>query len=242
MKIVIQKLIAQGGVASRHQAEKLIASGRVRLNGKTAKLGDRADEDDELLVDRKPLRFSKEHTYIKFYKPVGVVSTMKSFPSEQNILDFVKVHKPLAVVGRLDKESEGLMILTDDGDLANILTHPKYKVKKVYVITLSHDLGKTRDEIKKKLQEITTAFHKGVQIGNGDGVVKTERTKYLRGRSFEIVLGEGKKRQIRRMFRQVGCHVGRLVRVRIANVTIAGTSRGRWKYLTKEEIHKLKSL
>ncbi len=242
MKIVIQKLIAQAGVSSRHQAEKLIASGRVKLNGKTAKLGDRADADDEVFVDRKPLRFTKEHTYIKLYKPEGFVSTTRSFPGEHNVLDIVRVQKPLAIVGRLDKESEGLIILTDDGELAYKLTHPKYNIRKVYVVTLSHDLGTTKEEIKKKLKEISDSFGKGIDIGRGDGTVKAERAKHLRGRTFEIVLEEGKKRQIRRMFRQVGCHVGRLVRVRIANVTVAGLSRGRWKYLTKEEIHKLKSV
>mgnify|MGYP000910464657 CR=1 FL=1 len=242
MKIVLQKLIASAGVCSRHQAEKYIASGRVKLNGKTAKLGDRADENDAVLVDKKPLRFTKTHTYIKLYKPAGVVSTTRSFPSERNVLDFVKLHKPLAIVGRLDKESEGLVILTDDGDLAYKLTHPKFKVTKVYVVTLTHDLGANREEIKQKVKEVSESFARGVEIGLGDGRVKVERFKHLRGRTFEIVLAEGKKRQIRRMFRAVGCHVGMLKRVRIANVTVAGVSRGRWKYLSKEEIHKLKAL
>ncbi len=242
MKIVIQKLIAQAGVCSRHQAEKYIASGRVKLNGKTAKLGDRADEDDNVLVDKKPLKFTNEHTYIKLYKPAGVVSTTRSFPSEQNVLDLVRIRKPLSIVGRLDKESEGLVLLTDDGELAYKLTHPKFKITKVYVVTLTHDLAPTREEIKKKVKHIHEVFIRGVEIGLGDGRVKVERIKHMRGRSFEIVLSEGKKRQIRRMFRQVGCHVGLLKRVRIANVTVAGISRGRWKYLTKEEIHKLKAL
>lgn len=242
MKIVVQKLIAQSGLCSRHQAEKFIASGYVRLNGKTAKLGDRADEDDNLTVNGKKLKFTNSYTYIKVHKPAEVVSTNRSFPGEHNVFELVRTNKPLSIVGRLDKESEGLLLLTDDGDLAYKLTHPKFNIEKVYRVTLVHDLGKDKEEIKKKLEEITRAFKSGVNIGLGDGTVKAHRIKYLRGRSFEIVLDEGKKRQIRRMFRQVGCHVERLVRVRIGTLTIGGISRGRWKHLTKDEIFKLKNL
>jgi len=237
MKIVLQKLIAQSGIASRHQAEKFISDGRVTVNGKKAKLGDRADETDYVQVSGKTLSFTKEHIYIKLNKPIGVVSTTRSFPGEQNVLDLVKVRRNLSIVGRLDKDSEGLVILTDDGDLAYKLTHPKFGVEKVYVVTISHDISD-----KKKISEVTDAFYRGINIGQGESRAKAKRFKHLRGRTFEIVLQEGKKRQIRRMFRFVGLHVAHLSRVRIAGVTVGGIRRGSWKYLTKEEIQKLKSL
>ena len=242
MREVLQKVIAQSGLCSRHEAQKLIASGLVKLNNKTARLGDRATQEDLITVRGKKLTFTKDHVYIKLYKPVGVVSTTRSFEGEKNVFDIVKTKRALSIVGRLDKDSEGLLLLTDDGNLAYKLTHPKFNIDKVYRVILSHDLGRDKQEIKKKLEEISFNFRKGINIGQGDGVVKAERVKYLRGRSFEIILEEGKKRQIRRMFRGVGCHVERLIRVRIGTLTIGGISRGRWKHLGKDEISKLKKL
>lgn len=241
--IVIQKLVAAAGVASRHAAEKLIKDGRVKVNGRVARLGDRASEQDAVTVNGKPLAFTKDFVYIKLYKPVGVVSTTRSFPGEKNILELVNVQRQLAIVGRLDKDSEGLVLLTDDGDLAYKLTHPKFGVPKVYVVTLEHDID------KKKIKDIQMAFVAGVDIGTpfakasevkGREVVRAQRVKHMRGRTFEIVLQEGKKRQIRRMFRKMGCHVAKLIRVRIGRVTIGGLKRGEWKYLNKQEIQNLK--
>lgn len=231
-KIVIQKLIAASGAASRRQAEELIRDGHVRLNGKKAKLGDRASAEDEVLLKGRPLGLQKEHIYIKLHKPLDVVCTSRSFPGEKNVFDIVHLNRPLTIVGRLDKDSEGLVILTDDGDLAYKLTHPKFGVPKVYVVTLEHDLD------KKKIKDIQAAFVSGIVIE--EGKVRAQRVKHLRGRTFEVVLQEGKKRQIRRMFRKMGCHVSRLTRVRIGKVTIGGIKKGEWKYLNKEEISRLK--
>jgi pseudouridine synthase len=242
MKIVLQKLIASAGVCSRHEAEKLIAGGNVFVNSQRSKLGDRADETDSIMVNKKKLSFTKEFTYIKLHKPLEYVCTTKFFPGEKNIFDLVKIRKVLGIVGRLDKDSEGLVILTDDGDLAYHLTHPKFGVRKVYVVTLAHDLATNKPDEKKKIKEIIDKFYKGINIGNGDGVVRAEKIKHLRGRTFEVILEEGKKRQIRRMFRMLNCHVAKLVRVRIGSVTIGGVKRGEWKFLKKEEIIKLKNL
>lgn len=239
---VIQKLLASAGVASRRQAEALIKGGNVRVNGKLVKLGDRAEESDDIRVRGKKVVFTKEFSYIKLNKPVGFVSTNRTFPGEQNVFELVKVRAPLVIVGRLDKDSEGLVLLTNDGDLANRLTHPKFGVEKVYVVTLKHDIGKDKKEEKVKIELINRRFKEGIDIGLGDGIVKVERVKHLRGRSFEVVLRQGKKRQIRRMFRQVGCHVDRLVRVRIGNVTIGRLRKGQWEQMKKAEIEKLKSI
>lgn len=241
-KVVVQKLLAAAGIGSRRQAEALIKGGNVRVNGKIAKLGDRADDSDDVRVRGKKIAFTKDFVYIKLNKPVGFVSTTRAFPGEQNIFELVKVRAQLAIVGRLDKDSEGLVILTNDGELANTLTHPKFGIEKVYVVTLKHDIGKDKKEEKAKIEEIVRRFKEGVEIGLGDGMVVAERVKHLRGRSFEVVLRQGKKRQIRRMFRQLGCHVDRLVRVRIGNVTIGRLRKGQWEQMKKAEVEKLKSI
>ncbi len=241
MKPVVQKLIADSGLVSRRQAEALIKGGAVRVNGKIAKLGDRADASDDVRVRGKRLALPKGHVYIKLNKPSGYVSTNATFPGEKNVFELVKTSQRLSIIGRLDKDSEGLLLLTDDGELVNKLTHPKYGVEKVYVVSLAHDLAATARDAKAKAEALTKAFLEGVDIGQSDGIVRAERFKHLRGRSFEIVLREGKKRQIRRMFRRLSCHVAKLTRVRIGNVTIGRLRKGQWLRLTKEEIEKLKS-
>lgn len=241
-KQVLQKILSAAGIASRRQAELLIKGGNVKINGRIAKLGDRADEGDDVRVRGKKVGFTSPLVYIKLNKPVGYVSTNRSFKDEKNIFELVKISIPLAIVGRLDKDSEGLLLLTNDGELANRLTHPKFEVEKVYVVTLGHDLATDKKEEKNKIQEISERFKEGIEIGLGDGVVKAERIKHLRGRTFEVALRQGKKRQIRRMFRRVGCHVIRLERVRIANITIGRLRKGQWEYIKSAEIEKLKSI
>ena len=214
-KETLQKILSAAGISSRRQAEALIKGGNVKINGQMAKLGDRADETDDVRVRGKKVSFTNNFVYIKLNKPVDYVSTNRSFKGEHNVLELVNVATPLVIVGRLDKDSEGLLMLTNDGELANKLTHPRFGVEK---------------------------FKTGVDIGLGEGIVRAERVKHLRGRSFEVVLRQGKKRQIRRMFRRLGFHVIRLVRVRIGNVTIGRLRKGQWEHINKTEIEKLKSI
>ncbi len=241
-KIVLQKFLSGAGVASRRQAEALIKGGNVKINGKMAKLGDRVDDNDDVRIRGQKINLINNFVYIKLNKPEDYVSTNRSFKGEKNVLELVRYSTPLTIVGRLDKDSEGLLFLTNDGELANKLTHPKFGVEKVYVVTLGHDIGKDKKEEKTKVAEIQEKFRAGIEIGMGDGVVKAERVKHLKGRSFEVVLRQGKKRQIRRMFRRLGFHVARLVRVRIGNVTIGRLRKGQWEHIKKSEVEKLKSL
>ncbi len=178
--------------------------------------------------------------YYAYNKPVGVTTIGKQ-PGEEEIKAITQFPIKVFPVGRLDKDSEGLLLLTDDGDLAYKLTHPKFGIDKVYVVTLAHDVA-NKDDIKKSIEMLKNSFLDGVDIGLGDGIVKAKRFKHLRGRTFEIVLEEGKKRQIRRMFRRLGFHIARLQRVRIGTITIGGVKKGEWKYLSKEEVTKLKSI
>lgn len=242
MKVVLQKYLAAAGVGSRRQAEALIKGGNVKVNGKLAKLGDRVEEDDDVRLRGKQITFTSKLVYIKLNKPTDYVCTNRAFPGEHNVLELVKVATPLTIVGRLDKESEGLLLLTNDGALAHTLTHPKFGIEKVYVVTLGHDIGKNKQEEKTNISQIVEKFKAGVDIGLGDGIAKAERVKHLRGRTFEVVLRQGKKRQIRRMFRRLGYHVFRLTRVRIGNVTIGRLRKGQWERLTTSEVEKLRSL
>lgn len=242
MKVVLQKYLAAAGIGSRRQAEALIKGGNIKVNGKLAKLGDRVEEGDDIRLRGKKITFTSKLVYIKLNKPPDYVSTNRAFPGEHNVLELVKVSTPLAIVGRLDKESEGLLLLTNDGGLAHTLTHPKFGIEKVYVVTLGHDIGKNKQEEKAAIATITEKFKTGIDIGLGDGIAKAERIKHLRGRTFEVVLRQGKKRQIRRMFRRLGYHVSRLVRVRIGNVTIGRLRKGQWERLKPAEVDKLRSL
>lgn len=233
VKVVLQKYLSSAGVASRRQAEALIKGGNIKVNGKMAKLGDRVDADDDVRVRNKKITFTNKLVYIKLNKPSGYVCTTRSFPGEKSVLELIPQKMPLTIVGRLDKDSEGLVLLTNDGELAYTFTHPKFGIDKVYLVTLGQDIAKDPKEEKKKIFEIREKFSKGIDIGLGDGVVKAERIKHLRGRTFEVVLRQGKKRQIRRMFRKLEYRVGKLVRVRIGTTTIGKLKKGEWEYIEK---------
>ncbi len=238
-KIVLQKLIAEAGLSSRRQAESFITGGKVTINGNIAKLGDRADDSDDVRVNGKRLVFTNKKVYITLHKPVGYVSTTRTFPGEHNVFELVKSPIPLSIVGRLDKDSEGLVLLTNDGELANRLTHPKFGVEKVYLATLAHDVALDKKLEKQKVAEMAKAFTEGVTLGE-EGLVKAEKLTHLRGRVFEVVLKEGKKRQIRRMFRKLDCHVAKLVRIRLGNLTMGRLKEGQWRNLTESEVENLK--
>lgn len=233
VKVVLQKYLSAAGVASRRQAEALIKGGNIKINGRLAKLGDRVDENDDVRIRNKKITFTNKLVYIKLNKPSGYVCTTRSFPGEKSVLDLIPRKVPLTIVGRLDKDSEGLVLLTNDGELAYAFTHPKFGVDKIYLVTLGQDIAKDPREEKKMIFKIKEQFSKGIDIGLGDGKVKAERIKHLRGRTFEVVLRQGKKRQIRRMFRQLDYRVSKLVRIRIGNTTIGKLKKGEWEYIDK---------
>ncbi|MFA6171465.1 MAG: pseudouridine synthase [Patescibacteria group bacterium] len=235
MKIILQKYIAQSGFSSRRRAEELIRQGKVIVNEKVAKLGDKIDEENlpEIFVDGRELRLPEAKIYIKLNKPAGYTSTAARFKGEKNVFSLVKVKERLFIVGRLDKASRGLILLTNDGELANKLTHPRYEKEKEYIAIVS---GKNIDTKKAVSQ-----FSAGIDIGEGDGIVRAKRVKYQSGGKFSIVLTEGKKRQIRRMFKALGLEVMDLIRVRIGKLGLGSLKEGEWKKLTGEEIKKLES-
>lgn len=221
MKAKLQKVLADAGVASRRKSEEIIKEGRVTVNGLVVpKLGTSADlEVDEVTVDGKRLRPEKL-VYIKMYKPVGYVSS-RSGKEGPSVLKFVKkVKERVYPVGRLDKRSEGLILLTNDGEYANELMHPRYEHEKEYIVQLDTPLKREHQPIIKKGPRIhgvklspmkILAVHKG-------------------GREVHIVLREGKKRQLRRLFGKFGYAVVGLKRVRIENVTLGNLKPGQWKH------------
>ena len=233
MKIVLQKLIAASGLASRRQAEEMIRAGRVKLNGQTAILGDRADlKQDKITVGGHLIAAVEEKMYLKLNKPIGYTCTNRNFVGEKNIFDLVNVPARLFAVGRLDKNSRGLILLTNDGDLAEKLAHPRYEHEKVYEVTVKGQI----QNIERTLKSLVN----GVDIGEGDGRVGVQRAQYLQNGIFVITLNEGKMRQIRRMFSILGMTVEDLKRIAIGSLYLNDLPEGRWEYLTREEIEKLK--
>jgi len=233
MKIILQKIIAQSGYCSRRQAEQLIKDGRVKVNGITAIPGMMADTaQDKITIKNKVIGAQEKKIYLKLNKPVGYTCTNRKFPGEKNIFDLIKTHERLFAVGRLDKSSRGLVLLTNDGELTQKLSHPRFSHDKIYEVKVNGDIKNDRAIIKQ--------FRQGIDIGEGDGIVKVKNIEYLQNNLFVITLNEGKKRQIRRMFRAVGLGVIDLRRAELGSLKIGGLAEGKWQYLTPEEINKLK--
>lgn len=233
MKMILQKIISNNGYCSRRQADALIRAGQVKINGQLATIGDQADLNrDTITINDHLLSPADPKIYIKFNKPLGYTCTNRSFKNEKNIFDLVNVPARLFAVGRLDKYSRGLVLLTNDGDLTQHLAHPKFQHEKIYEV-------KIRGEITN-IDKIKTNFLKGINLGDADGVGRAKKIEYLQNQVFIITLSEGKKRQIRRMFSAMDLEVIDLKRINLAGLEIGNLPEGRWTYLTTEEINKLK--
>ena len=232
MKIILQKIIALSGYSSRRKAEELIREERVKVNGVTALIGETADPlEDRITINGRLISSIEEKIYVILNKPIGYTCTNRSFPNEKNIFDLVNLPSRLFAVGRLDKDSRGLVLITNDGDLTQKLSHPKFESEKDYEVKIRDEVINPEMVIKKLLT--------GVDIGDDDGVVKAKRAKYLQNDFFVITLNEGKKRQIRRMFAVLGTRVADLKRTRISNLTLGNLPEGKWDYLEPEEINNL---
>lgn len=224
----LQKYLADAGVCSRRAGENLIREGRVSVNGKTVtQLGTKIDpEMDRVAVDGATVGSVAKRIYIALNKPKGYVSSCKH-PGEQVVVDLIDLPTRLFPVGRLDKESVGLLLLTNDGRLHHKLSHPGFDHEKEYEVSLQ--------------RPINNADLRQMEIGI---VLKGRRTrpavvKRLSGRHFRIILKEGRNRQIRRMARHLGHHVSRLKRIRMANIQLGELPPGAWRYLTEAETKQL---
>lgn len=232
----LQKILSRAGFGSRRACEKLISDQRVKVNGVVIGLGFKADEvKDEITVDGKKVDIKPMHyQYIAFNKPAGVLSEIYPSRKSRTVRDFIPSSDYLFIVGRLDKNSEGLVFITNDGELANRLTHPKYQHEKEYLVQVSHEPD----------QQQLNAMRKGIVLPDGK---KTSPAKVLKlkhnssGHWLKIILHEGHKRQIREMGSSVGLPVLRIIRIRIGGLRLKDLQPGMWRNLDHEEVNSLKS-
>ena len=233
METVLQKVISESGLMSRRQAEAAIRAGRVKVDGKKAELGQKADPIKQTVtISGKTLPKRDSKIYLKFNKPAGYTCTNREFAGEKNIFSLLPHKERLFSVGRLDKDSRGLIILTNDGDLALKLEHPRYGHEKVYEVTLR--------EKPKDGEALALRLKQGMDIGQGDGKVRAVQAQYLQNGRIIITLNEGKKRQIRRMFQALDTEVADLKRTEFANLKLGYLTEGKWETLTEGELKKLK--
>lgn len=229
----IQKIMASRGVASRRASEELILQGRVICNGKVCGLGDRADpEKDTILVDGRPLPSTPDAIYIMLHKPRGYVTTLSDEKGRKNVSQLVSdCPQRVYPVGRLDMDSEGLLLLTNDGELANHLMHPSHVVDKVYQVWVQ---GFTPEGLERLSQPIELD---GYRIRKPD--VKCQKRTGDKA-LLQITIHEGRNRQIRRMCAIAGMEVQRLKRIREGSLSLGQLPLGKWRYLTKEEVMALR--
>lgn len=233
MKLIIQKAIALSGYCSRRKAEQLVEEGKVKINNIVAIRGQIIEtNNDFVLVKGKKITFTTNLIYIKLNKPKGYVCTNRDFEGEKNIFQLINLKDRLFTIGRLDKNSRGLVILTNDGYLTQKITHPKYEHSKKYIVKIIGEI--------KNVKTIEDKMLKGVDIGEDYGIARIKSIKYLQKNTFELVLNEGKKRQIRRMFESLDLKVKDLLRTEISGVKLGQLKEGEWKELTKEELNILR--
>ena len=230
----IQKILSERGVCSRRKAEAYIMEGRVTVNGLPANLGDTADPDvDMILLDGNPLPSTQKPVYIMLYKPRGYVTTLSDEKGRKNAADLVAdCGVRVYPVGRLDMDSEGLLIFTNDGEFANLLMHPKHEVNKTYLVTVT-------DFTAEKLEKLSLP----VEL---DGyLIKKPAVKLVRTLSgnravLSVTIHEGRNRQVRRMCDLAGMGVARLTRISEGAVKLGDLKSGTWRYLTDAEVALLK--
>ncbi|AOY75289.1 23S rRNA pseudouridine(2604) synthase RluF [Clostridium formicaceticum] len=222
----INKFISETGICSRREADKLIEAKRVTINGAIAELGSIVGIGDLVHIDGKSIGAKKSPIYIALNKPVGITSTTEKHVAG-NIVDFVNHPERIFPIGRLDKDSEGLILLTNDGDIVNKILRGENNHEKEYVVTVNKPITKTF------LQEMAS----GVNILGKK--TKPCKIKYINERVFKIILTQGLNRQIRRMCQVFGYRVEKLKRIRIMNIKLEELKVGAWRNLTKEELKQL---
>jgi len=223
----INRFFTDLGFCSRREADKLIIAGRVRINDHVAVLGEQVSETDKVFVDSVPLTYLPPKVYIMYNKPIGITCTTER-QIKGNIID--AVNHPLRVfpIGRLDKESSGLILLTNDGDIVNRILREEFQHEKEYVVEVDKDLN----------QDFLNRMSEGVDIG--DHFTRPCKIKSLGLRKFSIILMEGKNRQIRRMCEALGFKVKKLQRVRIMNLHLNQLKTGQWKDIPPDDLRILK--
>jgi 23S rRNA pseudouridine2605 synthase len=232
----LQKILAQAGYGSRRACEDFITAERVRVNGKIAELGQKADPAaDKITVDGKTIAAVQALTYIALNKPRMVLSTVEAERGDERktVRDLVEISEQIYPVGRLDFESEGLVLMTNDGDLTNKLTHPKFGHEKEYRVLLA----------KRPDREQLEAWKRGVILEDGYKTAPVEvRFESAQGKGawVRVIMKEGRKRQIRETCKQLGLPIVRILRIRIGSLRLGNLKPRQWRYLTLQEVSELK--
>lgn len=229
MQTRINKFISETGFCSRREADKLIEAGRVTINGIKSEMGTKVNPEDKIEIDGKPLKSKEASIYLAFNKPIGITCTT-DLKDKDNIIDFINHPKRIFPIGRLDKPSEGLIFLTNDGDIVNKILRAGNNHEKEYIVTVDKLISS--DFIKK--------------MGNGVAILETVTQKCfieLQDKNrFRIILTQGLNRQIRRMCEVLGYSVIKLKRIRIMNIKLDGIAVGKWRHLTNDEINTINDL
>lgn len=230
----LQKILAQAGYGSRRAAEVLIETRRVRVNGKVAILGQKADPQvDRIEVDGKALPAAEKLVYIALYKPRYVLSSVSTPDARRTVRDLVDTPERVYPVGRLDMDSEGLILMTNDGELANRLTHPRYGHEKEYRVLVA----------RRPDAEQLAAWRRGVVLEDGYRTQPVEvsvESPFGKGAWLRVIMHEGRKRQIRETGRLLGLPVVRIIRMRIGELLLGSMKPNEWRYLTEHEVLRLK--
>jgi 23S rRNA pseudouridine2605 synthase len=230
----LQKILANAGYGSRRGCEEMITAGRVTVNGQVAHIGSKADiQKDQIRLDGKYLKPPEAFQYIALYKPRGVLSTVIAPDPRPTVRDLVPIQGTLYPVGRLDVDSEGLILLTNDGELANQLTHPRYGHEKEYRVLVA------RHPDEKQL----TAWQHGVVMADGYRTAQARvevESNSGKGTWLRVIMKEGRKRQIRDTCHQIGLPVVSIIRLRIGSLRLGNLKPKEWRYLTPFEINELK--
>lgn len=228
----INKFLARSGVASRRTSEKYVQDGRVSVNGKTVTdLATQVDEQRDIVrVDGRTVRPAQKKLYVLLHKPKGVITTVQDERGRKTVMDLVDVNESLFPVGRLDRDTEGLLLLTNDGEMANRLMHPRYQITKTYRVRLDKNFSPADLE----------RLESGIELE--DGMTAPCRVRYYTDElnRVELQIHEGRKRQVRRMFEALDYRIRHLKRVQYGPLHLKGVERGEWRFLKPAEINRLR--
>ena len=229
MKQRLHKILAAAGIASRRASEKLIADGRVNVNGETAKVGDFADPDtDDIVADGDQVSVEQKR-YLLLNKPTGFVTTVSDPHRRPTVMDLVNVRERVYPIGRLDTDTEGLLLLTNDGSFSQRMAHPRFEIEKTYLAELANALSVDGEAL----------LTRGIRLEDGPTAPAVLKIVSNRRRRVEITIHEGRNRIVRRMFESVGSPVIKLQRIRFGSLELDDLVKGRWREVTGREIDAL---
>lgn len=227
----LNKYIASCGICSRRKADELISSGKVKVNGQVVtNLGEKVSSKDIVEVDNKLIHKEEKKVYIVLNKPKGYVTTNSDEYNRKNVIDLIDEEVRVYSIGRLDKDTEGLLLLTNDGEFSNKVMHPRNKIEKTYIVTT--DTNVTNEQLEK--------LTNGVDIG--DYITRPAKVKRIGNDKVQIIISEGKNRQVRRMCDSVGINLLNLRRIQVGNVLLGNLQSGKYRYLTAKEKNELIAL